>query len=189
MPRKIAAPIAATIALAGVSVPAEAKAPKTMCQRASAVRHDVARLHGKRAPGRDICRWGVKTKHGTHFPKLGQRARYLRALRVLVTPPKPAYLARIAVPPPQPPAGTLTAGVAPTGQAACIVARESGGNPQATNGQYHGIAQWSHEAWIRHGGGRYASDPLGATKQQQLQVLGSALSRYGSGDWSPYDGC
>jgi hypothetical protein len=165
MPRKIAAPIAATIALAGVSVPAEAKAPKTMCQRASAVRHHVVRLHGKRAPGRDICAFGVKTKHGVHFPRLGQRARYLRALKMLVRAPKYPTLVRTAVPPPQPPAGTASPGVAAGGELSSIKACESGGNYSTNTGNgFYGAYQFDLSTWHAAGG---TGNPAAASPAEQ----------------------
>lgn len=73
--------------------------------------------------------------------------------------------------------------------ARCIIRSESGGNPLAQNGQYKGIAQWSPEAWRRHGGLRYASTPHGATYAEQVQVLKMGLARYGCRDWCPFDPC
>jgi hypothetical protein len=73
--------------------------------------------------------------------------------------------------------------------ARCIVHYESHGNPQARNGIYHGIAQWSPEAWHRHGGWRFARDPLWASYGQQWSVLISALRRFGCRDWCPFDPC
>lgn len=72
--------------------------------------------------------------------------------------------------------------------AVCIISRESGGNPQAVNGQYEGIAQWSPTSWIGGGGGRFASTPLGATYSEQVQILNSMLPAQ-AGQWEPYDGC
>ena len=73
--------------------------------------------------------------------------------------------------------------------ARCIVHYESRGNPHAQNGQYHGIAQWSPEAWRRHGGHRYARDPLYASWGQQWRILLRALRIYGCRDWCPFDPC
>jgi len=76
-----------------------------------------------------------------------------------------------------------------TSLARCIVHYESRGNPRAVNGQYHGIAQWSPEAWRRHGGRRYSRDPLFASYGQQWRVLVGALRRFGCRDWCPFDPC
>lgn len=117
-----------------------------------------------------------------------ERAKYLSQLERLLHP-APAYLSVVAGSPAHLPGGTLSPSYTPTGVAACIVERESGGNPQATNGQYHGIAQWGHPAWVKDGGLKYSYDPLGATYEQQLLVLSYGLSHFGSGDWSNFDGC
>lgn len=165
------------------------KQPRSICSRAYSARVGVIHRYGKRAPGRNICRYGVVGRsHHAHRATTAQRWRYYQQLRVLMAPPPP-YLSRGVGPPAQAPAGTMSSSYAPTGVAACIVSRESGGNPQAVNGQYHGIAQWDHATWIAHGGGRYASDPLGATEQEQLRVLSYALKHYWTGSWAPYDGC
>ncbi len=178
--------------LSTLTVEVEAKQKQTLCIQAFTARTKVIAKHGKRAPGRNICRFGVreKVRHRwvTRDATVVEKGKYLRQLRNLIAPP-PAYLFRGAGAPALPPAGTLSSHYAPSGVAACIVSRESGGNPQATNGQYGGIAQWSPEAWSRMGGTRYAGSPQGASYQQQLQVLSQGLARYGTGDWSPYDGC
>lgn len=166
--------------------PAEAK-NSTLCYKAHGLRMSVIKKHGKRAPGRNICRQGVRVDSGVKSATTRQKARYVRALRSL-NAPRP-YLTTTAGSPARPPAGTLTARHAPSGLAACIVQRESSGNPNAVNGEHTGIGQWTQEAWTRHGGTRYAATPLGATYQQQLVVLSSGLARYGCRDWCPFDGC
>lgn len=172
------------VALAAISAaPAEAK-NTTLCYKAHGVRESVVKKHGKQAPGRNICRYGLRSGKK---PTVHQKAKYVRALKRLNYSPQ--FLTVTAGPPIQPPAATMSAHLAPAGTAACIVQHESGGNPTAQNGQYTGIAQWSPEAWQRHGGTKYAATPTGATKQQQLIVLNQGLSRYGCRDWCPYDGC
>jgi hypothetical protein len=173
-------------ALAAISAaPAEAK-NTTLCYKAHGIRESVVKKHGKQAPGRNICRYGLPNGHKA---TVNQKAKYVRALKRL-NAPAPQYLVKTAGPPTQPPAATMSVHFAPAGgKAACIVTHESGGNPLARNGQYSGIAQWSQEAWQRHGGTKYAATPTGATKQQQLIVLSQGLSRYGCRDWCPFDGC
>jgi hypothetical protein len=171
------------------STPALAKS-HTACEKAYGVRQAVIKKHGRRAPGRNICRFGVKHSDGTVTrTTYRQKKRYLTQLRLLNG--SYAYLRVRAVTPRLKPAGTLSAALAPTGQAACIVQRESGGNPAASNGTHFGIAQWSLATWRAHHGPEMtgASDPRGASKPDQLRVLNRALATVGSGDWSPYDGC
>lgn len=181
--------LAATFVVALIAVPmAEAK-PTSTCGKAYGARTLVKKRYGTRAPGRNICRFGVKlTNHKIVKATPKQKVRYYNTLRRLLRPP-PAHLTKYAGGPPNAPSGTLTSRYKPSGLAACIVSHESGGNPNATNGQYHGIAQWSAEAWARHGGHKYAADPLGASYDQQLQVLSNGLKHYGCRDWCRYDGC
>ena len=87
------------------------------------------------------------------------------------------------------PIATPDAEAANVGLARCIVHYESHGNPRARNGQDHGIAQWSPEAWRRHGGHRYSRDPLYASYGQQWRILLGALRRWGCRDWCPFDPC
>lgn len=181
--------LAAALTLA-VSAPALAASNprETLCTKAWPIRHAVIKHHGKRAPGRNICRQGIRRHDGsTYDASTRQKARYIRAMRRLLLDAN--YLNYSAGPPPVPPAGTMTARASPVGLAACIVRSESGGNPNANNGSHFGIAQWTIEAWLRHGGGRFASSPLGATYQEQLQVLDEGLSRFGCRDWCPFDPC
>jgi hypothetical protein len=182
--------LAAFSAVALFAAAPSAAKDRTLCHEAWGVRAAVVHKHGQRAPGRNVCRFGVKTQAGARPATTHEKARYVRALRRLNSPP-PAYLAKHAAPPGTPPAGTLSVSYTPTGTAACIVQRESGGNPQASNGTHFGIAQWSYSTWRAHGGPRMtgASDPRQASYNDQLRVLSHALATVGSGDWTPYDGC
>lgn len=147
----------------------------------------VAKRLGTRAPGRNIRRHGVRFKGATFVTTCGEMRRSRRQLERLLV--RPAYLSVGATRPQQPPAGVKTRSYAPTGLAACIVHYESGGDPNASNGSHFGIAQWTYEAWARHGGTKYSADPRGATYQQQLEILNQGLTVYGCRDWCPFDPC
>jgi hypothetical protein len=188
MLRKFSAAVLAAFVVVVPITEASPRKPATLCTKAWPVRQAVVKQHGKRAPGLNICRHGVRHSDGTYTKATtAQKARYIRAMRRLIAPAP--YLSLRAVPPGQPPAGTLSARASPRGLAACIVAAESGGNPQASNGTHFGIGQWDMETWRAHGGTRFASSPLGATYDQQLQVLNDALVKYGCRSWCPYDPC
>jgi hypothetical protein len=58
-----------------------------------------------------------------------------------------------------------------------------------TNGQYHGIGQWSPSSWATYGGTKYAADPVNATYEQQLRVLASEGDAGMSNQQGQYDGC
>lgn len=177
--------LVAIVTTAPASAPASASPKKaTLCVKAYGVRQAVIKKHGSRAPGRNICRFGIR---GGKKATTSQKARYIRQLRLLLDP-KP-YMSTNAGRPYMPPAGTASPHYAPSGLASCIVSHESGGDPGASNGSHTGIAQWTQEAWLRHGGGRFASSPTGASYQEQLQVLSNGLAKYGCRDWCPFDGC
>jgi LysM repeat protein len=70
----------------------------------------------------------------------------------------------------------------------CVVARESGGNPQVMNASGHyGLYQFSEATWVAYGGN--AADFGHASVAEQNQVFANALARGGEGNWAPYDGC
>jgi hypothetical protein len=71
----------------------------------------------------------------------------------------------------------------------CIMRHESTYNPLAQNGKYKGLAQWSPEAWARHGGLKYGPTPHDATYWEQVRVLSDGLRMYGCRDWCPFDPC
>jgi hypothetical protein len=72
--------------------------------------------------------------------------------------------------------------------AVCIIYRESRGDMYADNGTHFGLAQWSIESWLGGGGGRYASNPLGATYSEQVTILNDMLPAQAE-QWTPWDGC
>jgi Transglycosylase-like domain len=75
------------------------------------------------------------------------------------------------------------------GPRGCIIQHESGGNPQATNGQYEGLGQWSPAAWAEDGGTQYAPSPLGASAAEQEAVLNSEGAAGMQQQQGQYDGC
>lgn len=76
-----------------------------------------------------------------------------------------------------------------SGHMACIIQHESGGDPNATNGQYGGIGQWSPEAWAQDGGTQYAASPTAASYAQQAQVLASEGDAQMTAQQGNFDGC
>jgi LysM repeat protein len=71
---------------------------------------------------------------------------------------------------------------------ACVISRESGGNPQVTNGSGHyGLYQFSASTWAAYGGN--AADFGNASVAEQNQVFANAMAAGGQSNWAPYDGC
>lgn len=143
--------------LAGVTLaPAGVAEAASVCERADHYRAKVVRKHGARAPGRDICHDGYRTRSGNVRPASRQEKRDYRAkLWRLQRPPRYRTLVRTAVPPRQPPAGTLSPGVAarPGGILAAIRACESGGNYSTNTGNgFYGAYQFTLGTWQAYGG-------------------------------------
>jgi hypothetical protein len=65
--------------------------------------------------------------------------------------------------------------------------RESGGNPDARNGQYWGLFQFSEATWSAYGGN--PADWGSASAGEQEQVFANAMAAGGESNWAPYDGC
>ena len=72
---------------------------------------------------------------------------------------------------------------------ACIIRKESGGDPQAVSGIYSGIGQWEQSRWESDGGLRYAPSPTGATYAQQEKVLRGEGEAGMIDQQGQYDGC
>jgi LysM repeat protein len=71
---------------------------------------------------------------------------------------------------------------------ACVVARESGGNPNVMNATGHyGLYQFSASTWAAYGGN--PADFGNASVAEQNQVFANALAQGGESNWAPYDGC
>jgi hypothetical protein len=70
----------------------------------------------------------------------------------------------------------------------CVISRESGGNPQVTNGSGHyGLFQFSESTWVAYGGNPAEFGDASAAEQEQ--VFDNAMARGGESNWAPYDGC
>lgn len=149
----------AAFILALVASPASANS--TLCYKAHGVRTAVVKKHGKRAPGRNICRFGLK---GGKPATSRHKAQYLRALKRL-NAPAPPLLVRVAVRPFRAPAGTATASVAAGGFASCVAQHESGGNPTTDTGNgYYGKYQFDSGTWR-------AATGLGGTADQYPEAV------------------
>ncbi len=71
---------------------------------------------------------------------------------------------------------------------ACVIQRESGGNPQVMNSSGHyGLYQFSASTWAEYGGN--PADFGNASVAEQNQVFENAMAAGGESNWAPYDGC
>jgi hypothetical protein len=89
-------------------------------------------------------------------------------------------------PAPAGPASVTTAGMGSF--QACVISRESGGNPDIWNPSGHyGLYQFSAGTWAAYGG---APGDFGhASAAEQTQVFDNAMAAGGESNWAPYDGC
>jgi hypothetical protein len=116
-------------------------------------------------------------------------ARHGETGQVIPVQQAPAATAPVTTAPASVTAPVASQGTAPGGSfGACVRARESGGNYQATNpGGYYGAYQFSASTWAAYGGNPAAYG--NASPAQQDQVFANAIAQGGQSNWAPYDGC
>jgi resuscitation-promoting factor RpfC len=91
-------------------------------------------------------------------------------------------------PMPGPAAPTTTTLTASSGFEACVIARESGGNPRAVNptSGAGGLFQFLPSTWSSLG---YSGLPENASVATQTQAFWKLFAQAGKQPWSPSDGC
>lgn len=145
------------------------------------------KVNGKDACGRNIARDGYGR---TYRQATGaELRRAIASLQDQLAPPAPPTNQGATST-----QGSTAAQTGPTsapsnGLTQCIINAESGGNPQAVNGQYMGEGQWDQPTWIADGGGKYGATPLDASKAQQEQVIADQVAKGNTGQWTNYDPC
>ena len=102
---------------------------------------------------------------------------------------RPPLRLRLAAPAPPAPSGAAPSGPWPGGAfGACVVERESGGNPDVWNASGHwGLYQFSASTWAEYGGSPADFGHAGVGEQEA--VFMNAMARGGEFNWAPYDGC
>lgn len=175
--------VAVTAAVSVVAVPAGAATkshrshkPPTLCERAYTERMQVIHRHGKRAPGRNVCRYGVKTKgKAARHTTLRERIAYLSALKRMNT----TIPFLVPGPPRVAPAGTATPRAG--GPFAAIRACESGGNYSANTGNgFYGAYQFDQGTWNSVGG---TGNPANASPAEQDKRAAILYAQRGSSPW------
>jgi hypothetical protein len=169
---------ASLIAVLALATTAEAR---TSCKRPklltaySANYHAVAKLHGKRAPGRNIRRDGLGRGRPAKCFHIRKSLRTLRRMRHpgnrLLSPRRPYT----------PPAGTATLRTT-SAPLSSIRACESGGSYTATSpgGTYRGAYQFDQRTWNSVGG---SGDPAAASPAEQDKRAAILYTRRGSAPW------
>jgi|tagenome__1003787_1003787.scaffolds.fasta_scaffold20712471_1 hypothetical protein len=170
----------ATILLVPTSA-AEAKTKRTSCNNTklvtsySANYHAVAKLHGKRAPGRNIRKWGLSKTRKSKCRHLAKSLRTLRGMRfhgsTMLRASRP-YI---------PPARTSTLRAGAGGHLASIRACESGGNYSTNTGNgFYGAYQFDQQTWNSVGG---SGNPAAASPAEQDKRAAMLMAQRGSSPW------
>jgi Transglycosylase-like domain/LysM domain len=110
-------------------------------------------------------------------------------------PPPPTHVVTTAATVDQTPAADPPEQAGPVSTAgdsafqACVISRESGGNPQVMNSTDHyGLYQFSYSTWVAYGGDPALFGHASAAYQDQIydNVMSTPM---GADNWAPYDGC
>lgn len=128
----------------------------------SGLYNKVADRHGRRAPGRNIRKYGVVRRNQTvRNARCGEIRKSRTQLKQLLVVPKRyrsvSTATTNAVPPAQMPSGVQSAQATSTGGSSNAYVNphcESGGNSQVydASGTYWGKYQFDRSTWIAHGG-------------------------------------
>lgn len=179
MQLKFCAAVMAGLVALLLSAPTGAAEPerKTLKTTYTGLYFAVKDEHGKRAPGRNIRRLGVKTKKGTRDATFREIAKSIRTLRSMLTAPKVLDPGAPKVPP----SGALSMRVK-GGHLAAIRACESGGNYGAVDpsGTYKGAYQFDQQTWESVGG---SGNPAAASPAEQDKRAAILYARRGAQPW------
>lgn len=181
MYRKIFVALVAAFVVA-LPATASARAPRTDCgykpylTHYSQHYHAVKKLHGKRAPGRNIRKWGLSPKKHSSCKDIRRSIKVLKRMRFAGS----TMLA--AGRPYVPPAQIATLSAPAGGTLERIAACESGGNPSAIGGggRFRGKYQFTYETWAGVGG---SGDPAAASEGEQDRRAAILYARSGPGQW------
>lgn len=172
--------VAAASATALLS-PTDALAKRNTCENSklltaySANYHAVAKQHGRRAPGRNIRRWGLNDHHKSGCQHIAKSLRTLRGMRFR------GNTMLVASRPHVPPAGTRTLRAGTGGKLARIRQCESTNNYGANTGNgFYGAYQFTQSTWESVGG---SGNPANASPAEQDKRAAILYAREGSSPW------
>jgi len=142
---------------------------------------EVAKRHGKRAPGRNIRRYGVLFKGVVFDATCGEIRRSRGQLKRLLARPKYTTLVRTATPPSQPPSGVASSGYTAGGTLEAIAQCESGGDPTTDTGNgFYGKYQFTPGTWASVGG---SGNPAQASEAEQDMRAAALYAQAGASPW------
>jgi Transglycosylase-like domain len=160
---------------------AQAKTKRTSCNNAKLVTAysanyiAVAKLHGKRAPGRNIRKWGLSERHMSTCRHIAKSLRTLRGMRFSGSQMLRASRPHI------PPAQTSTLRAVGGGTLSAIRGCESGGNYSTNTGNgFYGAYQFTQSTWNSVGG---SGNPAAASPAEQDKRAAMLYAREGASPW------
>jgi hypothetical protein len=181
MHKVLAALSAVTLSLALAATAVAAPPSKHAQHKYSALYKKVVKLHGKRAPGRHIVKWGFKGKRGVRPATAKEVAESIRTLRVMVMPPAAASMLRPGRPY-VPPAQTATLRAPAGGALSSIRGCESGGNYSTNTGNgFSGAYQFDNQTWRAAGGS--TAEAWQASPAEQDRVAAGWIASGHRGAW------
>jgi hypothetical protein len=152
----------------------------SLTRQANHLRAEVVAEFGKRAPGRNIVRWGVLRRDGTTRPaNHAELITYRDILARILTPPAPARTGTLA----SEPTSSDTSGPASPGSLpTCTWQPESGGNWSAVNSSSGagGHYQILPSTWAAYGG---SGSPQSASPAEQTAIAQKIWASQGSSAW------
>lgn len=154
---------------------------KTLEAKYRSLRAEVVQKHGERAPGRNIVRDGVRTKHGAREARRAEIAESIDTLKRMLAPP-PVVVAPTSTSAPTTSElqSGASAGVSSSttpastggGSSNAMVdpSCESGGNPQVVDpsGTYWGKYQFDRGTWAANGGNPSTYGSASEAEQDQV---------------------
>lgn len=147
----------------------------TLCQKYGGLYKAVAKRHGSKAPGRNICRHGIRMKAGSRDASTREKARSIRTFRRWLAPPSPWAA----------PGDRISARPAYAGGRWAIpryiVMCESGGDYRARNPSGAGGAYQIMPGTFHAYGG--VGDPASASPAMQDAVAARIYAAQGAAPW------
>jgi hypothetical protein len=143
------------------------KQQRKLCDEAAPLRKAVIKKYGRRAPGRDICRFGVR---GGSLPSVKKLSDYLQTLQRQISPPavhvvSSAYATK--APPP------VTSGTTPVAQSS-----------STSNSGSSSLPACASESGTNYSTGSGNTNPSGATGRYQI-IPSTHASVCGDLGWTP----
>lgn len=145
--------------------------------------HAVAHKFGRRAPGRNIVRWGLPRRRATDARIVQSTAVLERMLAPPPPPPPPAPVAQAVAAPSAAPVASASSSGSSGSLPSCTWVPESGGNWSAVNSSSGagGRYQIMPSTWQAYGG---SGSPASASPGEQTAIAQKIYNDVGGSAWT-----